>query len=88
MSGLVLATDGFTSFTFLASFLACDTDTVSSTGFCGGSLGESAMERLGASNCLLTATDVCGAVTVLKVAEDDLEDDLENNDNCDLAGLD
>ena len=88
MSRLVLATDGFTSFTFLASSLACDTVSVSSTGFCGGSVGESAMERFGASNCLLTATDVCGAVTVLNVAEDDLDDVLENSDSCDLAGLD
>ena len=44
-----------------------------------GSLGESAMLLMGAGSCLLTATEVCGAVTVLKVAIEDLDGELPNN---------
>ena len=44
-----------------------------------GSLGESAILLMGAGSCLLTATEVCGAVTVLKVAIEDFERELLNN---------
>ena len=44
-----------------------------------GSLGESAILLMGAGSCLLTATEVWGAVTVLKVAIEDLEGELLNN---------
>ena len=48
-----------------------------------GSLGESAILLIGAGSCLLTATEVWGAVTVLKVAIEDLEGELVLN-NCSL----
>ena len=70
MSGLefLLASDGFSSSKFLASelefllVLAFNLDgglSLSDGGLLGrGNLGESAIDLLGACNCLLTATDV------------------------------
>ena len=36
-------------------------------------MGEFAIDLMGAGNCLLTATEVCGADTVLNVAMEDLD---------------
>ena len=44
-----------------------------------GSLGESAILLSGAGSCLLTATEVWGAVTLLNVAIEDLEGEEELN---------
>ena len=82
MSGLeiLLTSDNFKSSKFLAAsgpaFLLTGAGllpTLSWLDLLGrGNLGESAMDLLGACNCLLTATEVCGAVTVLNVAIEDL----------------
>ena len=79
----MLASAGFSSSKFLASelefllMLAFNLEAgliLSDGGLLGrGNLGEFAIDLLGACNCLLTATDVCGADTVLKVAMDERE---------------
>ena len=50
-----------------------------------GSLGESAILLIGAGSCLLTATEVWPAVTVLKVAVEDLDGEPLNSWSLELG---
>ena len=46
---------------------------------CSGSRGESAIDLLGACSCLLTATEVWGADTVLNVATEERDGGVVNS---------